>query len=99
MTFDQNLCVSRKIIQEKALDLANKKGLTDFKASLTWVQKFMDRNGFTFRRKTTQSQRFLGEKKMKSALDYNPHSIIIRNFWEKKRMKSAGCFRVNWVYR
>ena len=50
-------CVSRKLIQEKALDMANKKGLTDFKASMTWVQKFMDRNGFTIRRKTTQSQR------------------------------------------
>ena len=58
----------------------------------------MDRNGFTFRRKTTQSQRFLGEKKMKSALDNNPHSIIICNFREKK-MKSAGCFQVkNWVF-
>ena len=53
---NENLCVSRKLIQEKALDLANKKGLTDFKASLTWVQKFMDRNGFTFRRKMTQSK-------------------------------------------
>ena len=57
MTFDQNLCVSRKIIQEKALDLANKKGLTDFKASLTWVQKFMDRNGFT-----------IGGKRFKAAI-------------------------------
>ena len=54
---NENLCVSRKLIQEKALDMANKKGLTDFKASMTWVQKFMDRNGFTIRRKTTQSQR------------------------------------------
>jgi len=38
VNFDQNLCVSRKLIQEKALDLldlANKKGLIDFKASLT----------------------------------------------------------------
>ena len=52
-----------EINSEKALDLANKKGLTDFKASLTWVQKFMDRNGFTFRRKTTQSQRFWEKKK------------------------------------
>ena len=30
---NQNLCVPRKLIQEKALDMANKKGLTDFKAS------------------------------------------------------------------
>ena len=36
-------------------------------------------------------------KKMKSALENNPHSNVIRNFWEKKKMKSAGCFRVNWV--
>ena len=34
---------------------------------------------------------------MKSALENNPHSNVIRNFWEKKTMKSAGCFRVNWV--
>ena len=99
---NENLCVSRKLIQEKALDMANKKGLTDFKASMTWVQKFMDRNGFTIRRKTTQSQRLPPElskkvsnfffylrkyekKKMKSALECNPHSNVIRNFWEKKK--------------
>ena len=46
--------VSRKLIQEKALDLANKKGLIDFKASLGWIEKFMDRNGFTIRKKTSQ---------------------------------------------
>ena len=125
--------------------MANKKGLTDFKASMTWVQKFMDRNGFTIRRKTTQSQRLPPElskkvsnfffylrkyykqhpeitnakiiaiilkittflwltnkhfflvwkkKKMKSALECNPHSNVIRNFWEKKKKKSADCFRV-----
>ena len=106
---NENLCVSRKLIQEKALDMANKKGLTDFKASMTWVQKFMDRNGFTIRRKTTQSQRLppelskkvsnfffylrkyykqhpeITKKKMKSALECNPHSNVIRNFWEKKK--------------
>ena len=56
-----------EINSEKALDLANKKGLTDFKASLTWVQKFMDRNGFTIRRKTIQSRNFWDKKKMKSS--------------------------------
>ena len=35
---------------------------------------------------------------MKSALECNPHSNVIRNFWEKKKKKSADCFRVNWVY-
>ena len=36
---NENLCVSRKLIQEKALDLANKKGLIDFKASLGRIEK------------------------------------------------------------
>ena len=56
----------------------------------------MDRNGFTIWRKSQRlppemskkvivhSPQFLGEKKMKSALDYNPHSVVIRNFGEKK---------------
>ena len=35
---------------------------------------------------------------MKSALECNPHSNVIRNFWEKKKKKSADCFRVNTVY-
>ena len=62
---NENLCVSRKLIQEKALDLANKKGLIDFKASLGWIEKFMDRNGFTIRKKTTQSQRLPPELSQK----------------------------------
>ena len=57
------MCVKEILIKKKALDLANKKGLTDFKASLTWVQKFMDRNGFTIRRKTIQSRNFWEKKK------------------------------------
>ena len=71
---NQNLCVSRKLIQEKALDLANKKGLTDFKASLTWVQKFMDRNGGK-----RLNAAIFGRKKMKSALDYNPQFLREKN--------------------
>ena len=94
--------------------MANKKGLTDFKASMTWVQKFMDRNGFTIRRKTTQSQRLPPElskkvsnfffylniffqsekKKMKSALECNPHSNVIRNFWEKKKRNPRIVFEL-----
>ena len=35
---------------------------------------------------------------MKSALECNPHSNVIRNFWEKKKKKSADCFRVNTVF-
>ena len=71
---NENLCVPRKLIQEKALDFANKKGFTDFKAYLTWVQKFMDRNGFTIWQK---SQRLPPEMSKKV--------IVVHNFWEKKK--------------
>ena len=57
----ENLCVTRKQIRQKALESANEKGNTDFKASEGWCTKFMKRNGFCIRRKTSQSQRLPSE--------------------------------------
>jgi len=41
--------------------------------------------GLLLGRKRLKAKYFWEEKKMKSALDYNPDSIIIRNFWEEKK--------------
>ena len=50
-----HLRVTRSSIQRKALELYHGEG--DFSASRGWIEKFLKRNGFSLRRRTTVSQR------------------------------------------
>lgn len=53
------LCVSIEMLQCKARELARDAGLmpNQFKASRSWIQKFMRRTGFSLRRTTSICQR------------------------------------------
>ena len=58
----KNLRVSWNLIQRKSRIYAEKKAaskgqINDFRASERWLEKFMSRNGLSFRRRTTQAQK------------------------------------------
>ena len=53
----QKYQVSTVNIRFKAQDLAKEGGLTDFKGTKNWVNKFMKRNRLSVKRSTTQGQR------------------------------------------
>lgn len=51
------LPVTRQILQLKALEEAKNQGIGNFKASFGWCRRFMIRNGFSLRRRTTICQK------------------------------------------
>ena len=55
---ESRLRVSRKMIQKKALEWYREENQdNEFTASNGWLEKFLERNGFVLRRKTTVSQK------------------------------------------
>ena len=56
---DRQLVVTSEIIQLKALDIARQRNIPrrEFKAARGWVERFMQRNGFSLRRRTSISQK------------------------------------------
>ena len=53
----QNLRITRRIVQGKALELAQARETEDFHASDGWLRKFLKRHSFSLRRRTTVGQR------------------------------------------
>ena len=47
---EKNLPISGPMLQESALEIANKLGISDFKASNGWLQKFRTRHNIVFRK-------------------------------------------------
>ena len=56
MVRDANLPVSGPILLGKAEEFASKLGISDFKASTGWLDRFKDRNGITFKKVCGEAQ-------------------------------------------
>lgn len=73
------LRVTAEIIQRKANEVARSQNLTrlDFRASRGWVDKFMKRQGFSLRRRTTICQKLPGDFEEK-LVNYQKFVISLR---------------------
>ncbi len=69
----QRLLVSMRMIQERALSIAEYAGIADFKASSGWLQKFLRRSG------TQNSIRLLDKRSSALSVDHEERMEHIRN--------------------
>lgn len=84
MVRDANLPASGPVLLSKAEEFASKLGISDFKASTGWLDRFKDRNGITFKKvcgearsiDTESSDMTEWQSRLKCILDqYRPDDI------------------------
>lgn len=75
------LPVTAKDIRMKALEIATRYGLTTFKASRSWIDKFMRRKGFSLRRRTTICQKLPPDFEQK-LVSYQGYLLFLRKKYQ-----------------
>lgn len=84
---DNHNRVSRAMIRNKALEMypTLSDGGARFRASKGWLEKFLNRNGFSLRRRTTMAQKDpdLLTEKLVSFVDYVSKTVVSKRISEK----------------
>ena len=85
---DRHSRVTRKMIQNKALEIfpsVSDSGDCSFVESRGWLQRFLERKGFSVRRRTTVSQKDPDQvvEKLVSYIDYVGKVIASKNILER----------------
>lgn len=84
---DNHNRVSRAMIRNKALEIypTLSDGGARFRASKGWLEKFLNRNGFSLRRRTTMAQKDpdLLTEKLVSFVDYVSKTVVSKRISEK----------------